>query len=144
MIANRSLINAFSIALVAVLATIMLTACADEGEQSMTFHDEYLEQNVVRKLESEEIPFRREGTTIWYSISDQKVVKRIFNEMVARRPVQYKFFEKEKQSRFVSLLDDQGIVASAELNNKPPYVVNVPNEYRDQAEETFRKILRGE
>jgi len=144
MTVNRSLTYALSHSLVAVLATFVLTACAEQGEQSMSFHDEYLEQQVVRRLESADIPFRREGTTIWYSINDKEVVKKIFNDEIARRPVQYKFFEKEKQLQFLSLLDDQGIIASAELNNKPPYVVNVPIENRDQAEETFRKLLKGE
>lgn len=144
MTANRSLAYAFSQYLVAVLAIFALTACAEDGEQSMTFHDEYLERQVVRRLESGDIPFRREGTTIWYAINDKEVVNEIFNEEIARRPVQYKFFEKEKQRQFLSLLNHQGIIASAELSTKPPYIVNVPIESRDQAEEIFRKLLRGE
>jgi len=128
---------------VAALAISVISGCTDEREQSMSFHDEYLEQQVVQKMESMGIPFRREGSTIWYSISSRKVVKKIFEEELSSRPIQYKFYDKEKQNQFLSLLGDQGIVAISESNIEPPYVVNVPKENRDVSEEIFRKVLRG-
>jgi hypothetical protein len=121
----------------------VLSACTEEREQSTSFQDEHLEQQVVQKMENGGISFRREGRTIWYSIDDREAVKRIFEEEVARRPIHYKFYDKEKQSQFLSLLGEQGIIASSESNSEPPYVVYVPNEYRDESEESFQRVLRG-
>ena len=128
----------------AVFAIFVLAACTGEREQSISFHDEYLERQVIQKMESGGIPFRSEGSTIWYSIDDREKVKKIFDEEVARRPMQYKFYDKEKQDQFLLLLGDQGITADTESNTEPPYVVNVPNEYRDKSEEIFQKVLRGD
>lgn len=136
----KSVICAF---LITILSIFALTACTEEKEQSMSFQDEHLEQQVVQKMERDGIPFRREGNTIWYLIDNKEVVKGIFDAEVGHRPIQYKFYDKEKQNQFLSLLSDQGITASSESNTEPPYVVNVPNEYRDKSEEIFQKVLRG-
>lgn len=129
--------------LTVLLAVLLLISCAKEKEQSISFHDNYLEQQVVQRMEDENISFRREGNTIWYPIENRDVVKGIFDDEVAHRPMQYKFYDKRKQEKFVSLLSDQGVTATAESNGESSYVVNVPSEHRGKAEEVFQEVLRG-
>lgn len=126
-----------------LLIALLLISCAQEKEQSISFHDKYLEQQVVQRMEDQNISFRREGNTIWYPIENRDVVKGIFDDEVAHRPIQYKFYDKEKQEKFVSLLSDQGVTAAAESNGETSYVVNVPSEHRGKAEEVFQEVLRG-
>lgn len=143
MISTKVFKSTFSRFLLAVLAILALSACKEEREQSMSFHDAHIEHQVVQKMESERIPFRREGNSIWYSIDNREKVQEIFNVAVAQRPMQYRFYDKEKQDQFISLLGDQGITASTESNSESPYIVNVPNEYRDKSEEIFQQVLRS-
>lgn len=143
MIARASLFSVLHRFSLVCFALVGLAACSPEVEQSMTFYDEFLEQQVVSKLESENVPFRRDGMTIWYSIDDREIVARIFENEVARRPAQYAFLEKEKQQQFLSLLIDQGVLATAKPQDEPPYVVFVPKENHDQAEAAFQVVLKG-
>ena len=126
-----------------VLTTLALSACKEGREQSIHFYDAQIERKVIQKMEDDGIPFRLEENAIWYSIDNGKKVQEIFNAAVAQRPMQYGFYNNEKQKKFISLLRDQGIIVSTESSREPPYMVYVPNEYRDKSEEVFQEVLRN-
>ncbi|MFQ5644897.1 MAG: hypothetical protein ACE5FQ_14545 [Thiogranum sp.] len=124
-----------------LLVVLLLNACTKDSEQSITFYDELLEQEVVTVLVKDDIPFRRDGNTIWYSIDHREAVQEIFDKAVSSRPVQYKFYDKEKQEKFVTLLGNNGIVVVVSESDAATYVVSVPNEDRKKSEEIFRQVI---
>ena len=141
---NVNVVNQFRVRelLLALLVTLALSACSEKIEQSISFYDEYIEQNVLEGLQAEGIPFRQEDETIWYSANHRDAVLAIYQKVVARRPIQYGFYDLEARKHFQLLLSEMNIVAKSGPDRELMYVVSVPTQYRDRAEETFQQMLR--
>lgn len=54
----------FNKIILTVLIALLFCACAKEGEQSITFHDGFLREEVSSQLLKKDIRFRRDGNTI--------------------------------------------------------------------------------
>lgn len=94
-------------------SSFLVSACGEQIEkekmQSITFHDEYLKDEVIKELEQEGIHYRLDNNAVWYSIKNNDEVRKIYDEQIMLRPVLYKFFDLEKEKHFESLLKEQNI-----------------------------------
>jgi hypothetical protein len=122
--------------------TAALLACTDKSEQSIIFYDDHIEQNVIKELQAKGIPFRREDDTIWYLVNHKDEVLNVFHQVVAKRPVQYGFYDLDEKKRFQMLLSEKNIAELPVSDSGPMYIVLVPAEHRDRAEDIFQHMLQ--
>lgn len=112
------------------LLCVLLYGCAEKIEQSISFYDTYLEQQLVKELKEKSIPFRQEGHTIWYEVTYKNEVKYIFDQEVSNRPMYYKYYDVEDKNLFLNKLKQVGISDITESQEGDAYIVYIPAKYK--------------
>ncbi len=135
--------NKFSI-FALILLFLMISSCEESSknkEQSILFHDDYLKSYVVSALNKKEIEYRLEGNSIWYLVEHKDEVKSIYEDALLNRPIEYKFYDAEKQKRFVGLLEDKGVHPMMKSDRAGIVYVYIPKKSREVAEKIFNQII---
>lgn len=131
--------------LIALSIPLMVVSCGEKTkikEQSILFHDDYLKDYVVSGLNRNGIEYRVEGESVWYLIEHKDEVKKIYEGALFNRPIEYKFYDLEKQRRFVSLLEGEGVSPLVKSKENGVVYVYVQKESRIVAEKVFEQIIK--
>ena len=131
--------------LIALSIPLMVISCGEKTkikEQSILFHDEHLKDYVVSGLNKNGIEYRVEGESIWYLIEHKDEVKEIYEDALLNRPIEYKFYDLEKQRRFVSLLESEGVNPLVKSEAGGVAYVYIQKKSRVVAEKVFEQIIK--
>ena len=131
--------------LIVLSVSLMVISCGEKStikEQSILFYDDYLKNNVVSGLNREGIEYRIEGKSVWYLIDHKDEVKKIYEDALINRPIEYKFYDLEKQRRFVSLLESEGVNPLVKNEAGGVAYVYIRKKSRIAAEKVFEQIIK--
>lgn len=127
--------------LLVVAGVIYFNDNAQEPEASTTFYDKTYEQKFIEKLDSSNIPYRKEKNgSIWYSVKYQDQVKEIGLSVSSEYPAKFEINDKVRLTKFLGLLDEGGVEYSVYETENGKAVI-VPREYQAKASESFRQAI---
>ncbi len=135
--------NKFSV-FALILLSLLVISCGESSknkEQSILFHDDSLKKYVVSHLNTKGIEYRLEGDSVWYLIEYKDEVKSIYEDALLNRPIEYKFYDSEKQKKFVGLLEEKGVHPLVKIGKGTVVYVYIPKKSREVAENIFDQII---
>jgi hypothetical protein len=133
-----------SILAVFLFGLVIIGACDQSGDASITFYDDTLKVATIEALDQNGVKYKLQENTLWYSLDDEKAVKRISNEVFAARAEQFTLYDSGIAEKFVSILEDAGIAAEMTAKGDGSYVVRVPVDKRDEAKRLMLDVLFGD
>lgn len=126
---------------VSILIVLAFGGCGSSNEQSIIFYDERLELDVLQSLDAAAIPYKKDNSTIWYSIKHDSEVERIYQAAVNSRPVKYTFYDENEGKEFVDLLKEMRILPEVSVGDGGVYTVYVDKKKSVEAKKAFDAIL---
>ena len=124
-----------------IIIAILFVGCSSGNEQSITFYDERLELDVLKSLDAEVIPYKKDNSTIWYSTEYGSEVEKLYQEAVNSRPVKYTFYDDKEWKIFIDVLKEMGIKHDVEVGDSGAFTVYVDREKSVEAKKIFGGIL---
>jgi hypothetical protein len=127
-----------------LISSFFLIACGsdDQQEKSMIFYDQFLKREMIKRLDEKKIEYRKKGDAIWYSITLANEVNKIYEDVLAQRPVEYKFYDQEMLTSFTSLLQERGVNFELISDENGTYVY-IPKEHQKLAEKILKQSVNN-
>jgi hypothetical protein len=123
-----------------IIILVSLFGCSKEHEEAIIFNDSYSKKKVIEDLSKQDIFYRIEGETIWYKVSDREKVEVVRETALKNRAATFGFYDFERKTKFINLLDEQSISYETYKNQSGEYIVWVDIGYKSDAQRIFHQI----
>lgn len=128
------------------VVAIMMSACdAPSPNEQMSFRNADYTQQVVAKLEKENVPYKKiNDRTIVFSVDNSSKVLKAVAEINASAPVMYVIHGVGRKSGFERLLKENNVPYRVESDDEEEmYSFFVSKEHRRVAHELLMQVTKG-
>ena len=127
-----------------VIASTMCACDASSPNEQMSFRNAEYAQQVIVKLEKENVSYKKiNETTIVFSVDDSSKVLRAAAEIDAGAPLMYEVRALDMKSKFENALKENDIPYKVSDNSSGGYSFLIEKKYQRTVHELFVQITKG-